>query len=150
MKSIIIVFLFALLGLTGCGVYRNRNPRSIGIHEGKLSSCPSTPNCVSSYSTDSVHRIDPFLLVKKSCSSPINIIARIIEDLPRTKIIRKDDQYLHAEFRSKILSFVDDVEFLVSDKEGVIHVRSASRVGYGDWGVNRNRIETIRNKYVEQ
>lgn len=146
MKIVIVVFLLALFSLTGCGVYRNRSPRSIGIHEEKLTPCPSTPNCVSSYSTDPIHSIAPFPIVNSS----IDIIAKIIEELPRTKIIKKNDKYLYAEFRSKIFSFVDDVEFLVHEDQNIIHVRSASRVGYGDWGVNRDRIELIRSRYIKK
>ena len=74
---------------------------------------------------------------------------RIIQSLPGSKIIQNNDRYIHAEFRSKIFSFVDDVEFLLDNEEQVIHVRSASRVGYGDLGVNRDRVELIREEFMK-
>ena len=68
--------------------------------------------------------------------------------MPRAKLIEEDDSYLHFEFTSLLLRFVDDVEFLFDEESKTIHFRSASRVGYGDFGVNRRRMEEIR-KLVE-
>ncbi len=73
----------------------------------------------------------------------------IIEAMPRTKIVKATPQYLRAEFRSAIFGFVDDVELAVGGAPGVIHVRSASRVGYWDLGVNRRRVEQIREKFAQ-
>jgi len=72
-------------------------------------------------------------------------LRRIVESFPRTTIVTVDGDYLHATFASRIFRFVDDVEFLVDRDAGVVHVRSASRVGYGDMGVNRRRVEEIRS-----
>ena len=69
-----------------------------------------------------------------------------IESLGKTKIITATDNYLYAEFTSALMGFVDDVEFLVDDGAKVIQVRSASRLGESDLGVNRKRIETIRTQ----
>ena len=66
--------------------------------------------------------------------------------LPRTKLVQEDDSYLHYEFTSLLLRFVDDVEFLFDDETKTIHFRSASRMGYGDFGVNRRRMEDIRSR----
>ncbi len=70
----------------------------------------------------------------------------IIGGLPRTKLIEEEDGYLHYEFTSLLLRFVDDVEFLFDEGSKAIHFRSASRVGYGDFGVNRRRVEDIRSQ----
>ena len=70
--------------------------------------------------------------------------------MPRSKIIELSDIYLHAEFESRIFRFIDDVEFLVNEDKKIIEVRSASRVGYGDFGVNRKRVEMLRNQYLEE
>jgi uncharacterized protein (DUF1499 family) len=70
----------------------------------------------------------------------------VIAALPRTKLIEDEELYLHYEFRSLLLRFVDDVEFLFDEKAKIIHFRSASRVGYGDFGVNRRRMEDIRSR----
>jgi len=64
--------------------------------------------------------------------------------LPRTKLVEEDESYLHYEFTSLLLRFVDDVEFLFEDESKTIHFRSASRIGYGDIGVNRSRMEQVR------
>jgi uncharacterized protein (DUF1499 family) len=73
----------------------------------------------------------------------------VIQNLERTKVITETENYLHTEFTSKVMGFVDDVEFLLNDSTKVIHVRSASRLGESDLGVNRKRIETIRAKLDE-
>ncbi len=68
----------------------------------------------------------------------------VIQSLPRTKIIAETDNYLYAEFTSAMMGFVDDVEFYVDEAAKVIHVRSASRLGQSDLGVNRKRVESLR------
>jgi uncharacterized protein (DUF1499 family) len=71
------------------------------------------------------------------------IVEATIAEFPRARVISKTDQYLHAEFRTRLMHFVDDVEFLLPS-DGVVHVRSASRIGRGDMGTNRRRVEAIR------
>jgi uncharacterized protein (DUF1499 family) len=73
-------------------------------------------------------------------------LKEIINSMPGSNIVREEDRYLHAEFRSALFRFIDDVEFYVDAENGIIHVRSASRVGYWDLGVNRRRVEAIRSK----
>ncbi len=124
-------------------MFAGKRPTNIGIVSGKLAACPSSPNCVSSFSQDAEHQIQPLAYI----SSPTEAMAKLkgaIESLPKTKIISATDNYLYAEFTSGLMGFVDDVEFLVDDGAKVIHVRSASRLGESDLGVNRKRIETIR------
>lgn len=111
--------------------------------EERLGPCPSTPNCVSSLAADDLHRIDPLPM---PAGNPIDRIAEVVLSLPRTAIVERDDAYLHATFTSRVFRFVDDVEFLVDHDAGVVHVRSASRVGVGDLGVNRSRVEEIRKR----
>ncbi|NES06040.1 MAG: DUF1499 domain-containing protein, partial [Okeania sp. SIO2F4] len=85
-------------------------------------------------------------------SEPEKAIAnlkQIIESMPRTNIVKEDENYLYAEFTSKIMGYVDDVEFYVDEEANAIQVRSASRLGEGDLGVNRERVETIREKLNE-
>jgi uncharacterized protein (DUF1499 family) len=71
-------------------------------------------------------------------------IKDLVAEMPRTKIVIVEDNYLHVEFQTAFFRFVDDVEFLIDTEEQVIHFRSASRVGYSDMGVNRRRMERIR------
>jgi uncharacterized protein (DUF1499 family) len=124
-------------------MFAGKRPTNIGIVSGKLAPCPASPNCVSSFSQDAEHQIEPLAYT----SAPAEAMAKLkgaIESSPKTKIITATDNYLYAEFTSALMGFVDDVEFLVDDGAKVIHVRSASRLGQSDLGVNRKRIETIR------
>lgn len=103
---------------------------------------------MSSLATDSAQRIEPY-----AYSGPANeALARLKQALlnePRTTIVREEAGYLHAEVRSFLFRFVDDVEFLLDEDNRLIHVRSASRTGYSDLGVNRRRVERIRAHFVE-
>ncbi|MDZ8055608.1 MAG: DUF1499 domain-containing protein [Aulosira sp. ZfuVER01] len=127
-------------------IFAGKRPNNLGVKNGKLAPCPSSPNCVSSQCTDAVHQIVPLSFT----STPEQAIANlksIIQSLPRTQIISESPDYLYAEFKSALLGFVDDVEFYVDRNANVIQVRSASRLGQSDLGVNRQRIETIRAKF---
>jgi uncharacterized protein (DUF1499 family) len=112
-----------------------------------LRPCPSSPNCVSSSAQDRGHRIDPFP-VSGTSAETLALLARVISALPRATITQQGNHYLKAEFRTR-LGFVDDLEFLVDEARGLVEVRSASRAGYWDLGVNRRRVETLRKAYSE-
>jgi len=119
---------------------------AIGITQGKLSPCPDSPNCVSSQSSDPSHYVEPLSYTDSRLDAKTRLL-KIIESMPRTQIISNTDNYLHAEFTSLIFRFVDDVEFLFDEEQNLIQVRSASRVGYSDLGMNRKRIEALRQKF---
>jgi uncharacterized protein (DUF1499 family) len=140
----IVASLFALvsLGFALMSMF-SKAPATLGIHDGRLSPCPSSPNCVCSYDDDKKHAVDA-LKTHNDPEADLDRLVQIIEKLPRTKVVSREENYLHAEFTSLIFRFVDDVEFLVDSEQGKIHVRSASRIGYSDMGVNRRRIEHIR------
>lgn len=118
-------------------------PDTLGLKEGKLAECSSKPNCVSSMTKDKSHFIEPFVY-SGDFNRAKTAIVEIIKSQGRTEIISETDNYIHAVFKSKLFRFADDVEFLIDDKNKIIHVRSASRVGYSDMGVNRKRIESLR------
>ena len=109
----------------------------------RLAPCPSSPNCVSTQAQDEGHAIVPFRY-RKSRAEAKEALKEVIRSLPRTKLVEEDESYLHYEFTSLLLRFVDDVEFLFDDDTKTIHFRSASRIGYGDLGVNRKRMEQVR------
>ncbi|MBX3236437.1 MAG: DUF1499 domain-containing protein [Nitrospiraceae bacterium] len=109
-----------------------------------LSPCPDKPNCVSTAAQEERHAIAPFRY-RKSRAEAKEALKAAIAGLPRTKLVEEDDAYLHYEFTSLLLRFVDDVEFLFDEDGKTIQFRSASRVGYGDLGVNRRRMEDIRS-----
>jgi uncharacterized protein (DUF1499 family) len=118
------------------------SPR-IGVVDGRLQPCPGSPNCVCSQPSDASHHVAP-LPLDGDPTGAIPKLRQLVASMPRTRIVTTTAAYLHAEFRSWLLGFVDDVEFLVDADAGVVHVRSASRTGYSDLGVNRRRVETIR------
>jgi uncharacterized protein (DUF1499 family) len=109
----------------------------------QLSPCPSSPNCVSTQAQDEGHAIAPFRY-RKSRTEAKEALKEVVRTLSRTKLVDEDESYLHYEFTSMLLRFVDDVEFLFDDDTKTIHFRSASRTGYGDLGVNRKRMEQVR------
>ena len=129
-------------------MFTGKRPSNLGVRDGKLAPCPSTPNCVCSQSEDAGHKIEP-LTYKSTPEVAFTQLKQAIASQPRTKIITESPNYLYAEFTSAIMKFVDDVEFYLDEDAKVIHVRSASRLGQSDLGVNRKRIETIRAKLQE-
>jgi len=111
-----------------------------------IAPCPSSPNCVSTLASadDTRHAIAPFSY-RKSRAEAKEALKTIIAAMPRTKLVEEDEAYLRYEFTSRLLRFVDDVEFVFDVESKTIHFRSASRIGYGDCGVNRDRMEEIRS-----
>jgi len=112
-----------------------------------LDPCPNTPNCVSSGAapSDTEHFIEPFTL-KASTSTAWPYIIEALQQQPRTKLTVVTNNLIKAEITSLIFRFVDDMTLLLHEKEQTIDVRSASRVGYSDLGVNRNRVMSLRKR----
>lgn len=121
-------------------------PNNLGTATGQLSACPNTPNCVNSQSSDVEHKISP-LAYNSSTEDALKDIKAVIQSFKQSKIEQEKDNYIYAEFTIPVVGFVDDVEFLLDNDAKVIHVRSASRLGESDLGVNRKRIESIRAKF---
>jgi len=124
------------------------NNSKVGLIDGKLRPCPKTPNCVSTQSEDKQHMIAP-ISYDLSLEEAKKKIIEIINSIKRTKIVNQTDNYIHAEFSTRLFKFVDDVEFLFDNAEKIIHFRSASRIGKSDLGTNRKRLENIRELYNE-
>lgn len=123
----------------------------LGIDNGKLRPCPSTPNCVSSTAADEKHFIEP-MLISASPDDIRDIILKTLDEFSRVKVTEMQADYIHAEFTSLIFRFVDDVEFYFPKSESDVvrvDIRSSSRVGRSDLGVNRKRMEAIRKKIGE-
>jgi len=115
---------------------------------GRFKPCPSSPNCVSSLAEDPGQRVDPFPLSGPPAET-LDGLAGAIGAFPRTTIVYHGEGGLKAEFRTR-LGFVDDLEFLIDEERGVVQVRSASRTGYWDLGVNRKRVEALRKAYLDR
>ncbi|MEA5554775.1 DUF1499 domain-containing protein [Anabaena cylindrica UHCC 0172] len=117
---------------------------ALGIKSGHLTSCPASPNCVvSQNNADSEHTIAaiPYHIDHDQARAAL---LKVLTVVPRTEVIEQTDDYIHALSKSRIFKFIDDVEFYLPPNEPVIHIRSASRVGDSDLGVNRRRMEQIR------
>lgn len=127
-------------------LFAGQRPDNLGIEEGQLPPCPSTPNCVSSQSEDAKHRVEP-LSYQSDPAAAFDHLKQIVRGMDHSRIVSESDNYLYAEFTSAILGFVDDVEFYLDQADQVIHVRSASRLGQSDLGVNRKRVEAIRTQF---
>ena len=140
--NVFAVFLFTMMifGCSGC------QPLNLGITDGKLSPCPDSPNCVSSQSSDKNHFIEP-VRYEGTKQMAMERLIDVIQGMKRCRIITTEDRYIHAEFTSAFFRFVDDVEFYFDSEAKIIDMRSASRIGYSDFGVNRQRMEKIRSLF---
>ena len=116
---------------------------NLGVNNSHLAACPASPNCVVSQDGDAKHAIDP-ITYHVDREQAKETLLKVLTVVPRTEVIEKTDSYIHALSKSRIFKFVDDVEFYFPDDGKVIHMRSASRVGESDLGVNRRRMEQIR------
>ncbi len=114
----------------------------------KFKPCPESPNCVSSLSSDKKHFIKPFEYSDRSENARQRLID-ILKNSQGARLVKIEGDYLHAEFRSLIFRFVDDVEFYLLADESIVHVKSASRSGYYDFGVNRRRAERLRSAFED-
>ena len=146
------VLAVAVLLAARFGAFSGKPPTNLGVREGKLKPPAKTPNSVSSQADlwpdapqKDYARIEPIAL-RGDAKATIVKLARVIEGLPGATIVERRDDYLYAQFTSAMMRFVDDVEFWFDPATNVVHVRSASRVGSKDLGVNRARVEAIRER----
>ncbi len=147
-RTYLLLALIAIFYVVIQGVNFISKPAvKIGVIDGRLADCPDKPNCVSSQAIDERHAIES-LEFSGDPSMAWTALCSVVEKYPRATIIVKDDDYLHCEFRTAILRFVDDVEFLLNADKSRIEFRSASRIGHSDMGTNRKRMEGIRSKFV--
>jgi len=118
-----------------------RRPQNLGVKDGRLAACKRSPNCVSSQADpgDAEHYIAPIAF-----KGSVAALRGAVEAMPRSTVVRQDGNYLYAEFRTKLLRYVDDLELWYDERAGLVHVRSASRLGRRDFGVNRKRVEALR------
>jgi uncharacterized protein (DUF1499 family) len=117
----------------------NVAPPAIGMAEGELSPCPDTDNCARTTATDPRHAAEPVTCPDAEVGALVEVLER---DLPRTTRVAQVGTYAHLEVRSQVFGFVDDLELLVEDDQ--VQLRSASRIGADDLGVNRERVEDVR------
>lgn len=135
----------ATFGLAGCAGER---PSGLGLTDGRLAPCPDSPNCVSSQAESGYASMEPIPLTVPAEKAQEMLIATL-QGMERMEIVRIEPGYIHAEVKSRIFGFVDDVEFAIDEAEGLIDYRSASRVGRGDMNANRERMVEILGRYEE-
>ncbi|HTE92494.1 MAG TPA: DUF1499 domain-containing protein [Bradyrhizobium sp.] len=159
----LLYVLYALVALVvavfvagQAGFLAGKEPPDLGIKDGKLKPPSRTENSVSSqaglypdHPMKAYAEIAPFKFTGDGRAA-INRIKRIVETTEGARIVRAEPTYLYAQFQTRWLKFVDDVEFFADDEAKLVHVRSASRIGRGDLGVNRTRIEAIRARFAAQ
>lgn len=153
LKWVVIVAVVLALGLIGAGqfgLFEGRTPPDLGVSAGRLKAPSATPNSVSSQTAlwpDNPQReaaaIAPFAL-RGDGPATIAKIRSVVEAMPGARVVASRADYLYVQFSTRLMKFVDDTEFWFDPAAQVVQVRSASRVGKGDMGVNRKRVEAIR------
>ncbi len=124
---------------------------TLGVVDGKLAPCPASPNCVSTQAdpSDKEHYIQPIHYATARQQAKETLLSAIME-IKKVTVITNTDDYIYAEFRTALMNFTDDVEFYFPENEPVIYFRSASRIGYGDMGTNRKRMEDVRKRFMQK
>ncbi|MFZ9792920.1 MAG: DUF1499 domain-containing protein [Gemmataceae bacterium] len=139
--------LFLLIVSVLTRTFPPSKPETVGLRDNSLQNCGSKPNCVCSLQNDSAHGIAPFQ-IRENVNSSMEKLSKIIRSMSGARIISNRKDYLYAEFKTAFFGFIDDVEFHVNESANQIEVRSASRLGYSDLGLNRSRVESIRERYL--
>ena len=123
----------------------NLNSKSVagGMVGGRLAPCPATPNCVASQTEDSAQLIEPFKLTG-DLTAIREKLKVALSRLGGTTVVKEETNYLHAVASTAFFRFRDDLELLIDPATGVVHIRSASRLGVSDLGANRKRVERLR------
>lgn len=146
MKLFILVIV-VVAGLVAFMAYRNLSmPAGLGPADGKLAALPSSPNAVSSQTDQDEKRVEPLPFKGDMATSRAQLLAAL-KAYGGIEVVRDDGSYLHAVATTATMRFRDDLEFLFDEQAGVIHVRSASRIGYSDGGLNRKRHEALADSY---
>ena len=149
---LVLLATLAVLALVAgrLGWLSGQPPDDLGVRAGRLKGLSNTDNCVSSqaalYPTHPMHakaEIAP-LPLQGSAANTIDRLAATVAAMPGARVVQRQPDYLYAQFTTPLMRFVDDVEFWVDPQARVVQVRSASRVGRRDFGVNRQRVEAIR------
>ncbi len=145
--------LLSVLILVGSGLLagqamlsHSRPNQDLRPTAGKLPACPDTPNCISTQATRADQKMDP-IKVSGDPDQAFQRLVKLLQGQTRTRLVEQTADYAHFEFTTLVFRFVDDVQLLLDRDQGVIHFRSASRVGHSDLGTNRRRMTTLVNKF---
>lgn len=143
-----LVLLLTLVVAVFVIVIKNtRTPDTVGVHQGRLSPLPSSPNAVSSQTDDTGQFVAPLPFAGDQEQTRAALLEAIRSYPGKVRIETETPSYIHCVFTTDVLRFRDDVEFLLDGQNRLIHFRSASRIGYSDLGANRRRYETLAELY---
>ncbi len=130
--------------------FSGKRPQYINVTDYYLAPCTGKPNCVSSLAPRDSHQFIESFIFSNDPQHELKTLQSILASMPGVGVITQQNNYLHAECRSRLFGFVDDLEFYWDAREGLCHVRSAARLGYYDFGVNRRRLEKIRAELIRR
>ncbi len=138
LKVVVVLAVLVVVIFAGLSIWSRISPPPVGLVEGQLRACPGTPNCVSSQA----QQVSPLAYVgdRGQTEAALERAATQLGLVSQTK----EGDYWHHQATSAVFRFIDDIEFLFDDATEVVHVRSASRAGYSDRGVNAARVEALR------
>jgi uncharacterized protein (DUF1499 family) len=140
------VVIFMSITLFSCA---GQKPEDLGIFDNKFSPCAESPNCVSSDARDKDHAVEMFKL-NTNLNNGWQKVHDVVSSFPRTKVITFNKQYIHVECSSAVFGFVDDLQLHLRGEGGSVAVKSASRLGHSDFGVNRKRIASLRKILLDK
>lgn len=147
---VLLVLVLAVVVLFASRSYASRqNPPPVGLVDGKLRACPSSPNCVQSEGADADHSIEP-LAYKTDRGASERALEAALGSIGNTQIQARSGDHWHAHNVSRLFRFIDDIEVRFDDAAKQIHLRSGSRVGYSDMGANRKRMAALGAAYQSQ
>ena len=127
-----------------CGASK---PALLGVVDGKLAACPSSPHCVTSQAASGSHAIPPIRYSMSRDEARAKLV-EVMSSMPGAVVLTQSRDYVRAEYTSKRFKYVDDVEAYLDDRAKLVHLRSSSRTGFWDLGVNRRRVEEIRKGFL--
>lgn len=147
MQFLSILLMIAIILFGVMTFFNLSDPVGLGVKEKKLADLPKTPNAVSSQTEVSERFVEP-LPFKDDLKSSVARIKAILDDMDRFFIQEESETYIHVVAVTPLMRYRDDVEFFFDEDASLIHFRSASRVGYSDKGLNRQRYEAIAKAYA--
>ncbi|MDF1617075.1 DUF1499 domain-containing protein [Petrocella sp. FN5] len=145
---IAIIVVVMVSGVFISMVVGNMKVSKLGVREGLLAEMPETPNAVSSQTRDEDKKVAPFPY-KEDLQTTKEEIKLAVKAYGDAKIVEEESNYIRMVFTTGLMRYKDDVEFYFDDQEKVVHFRSASRIGYSDMGLNRERYNTLYEYYMK-
>lgn len=142
----LLTLMLVVAGGVGGGLACTSVPEDIGVSDGRLRPCPFTPNCVNSETAEAPYAIEPLAYTGEAAQA-FRSLLDLIEEGDEAELVTSEPGYAHFVFRTSLFRFCDDVELRLDEAAGVVHVRSASRMGFSDLGTNRRRIESLRRRW---